>query len=103
VRLKLYSDIEGFEWDVGNRDKNFIKHKVSWWECEEVFFNQPLYLSPDIQHSKEEERIFALGCTKAFRLLTAVFTVRNKKIRIISARDMNRREKEMFYEKSAEI
>ncbi len=96
-RLKdLLFDCTGFEWDEGNKEKNWIKHGVRNGECEEVFFNQPLIVSYDKQHSQKEERFFALGHTNADRKLFIVFTIRNKKIRVISARDMNKKERKIY-------
>lgn len=92
-----FSLVTGFEWDDGNRDKNWEKHKVSNSECEEVFFNLPLMLQPDETHSQNEARYYVLGQTNAGRRLFIVFTIREERIRIISARDMNKRER-MIYE-----
>lgn len=86
----------GFDWDEGNLKKNWIKHKVSPFECEQIFFNQPLVLTNDAKHSQLELRYYALGRTDADRYLFVVFTVRKKLIRIISARDMNRKEKKAY-------
>lgn len=94
----LIPDFEGFEWDDGNRDKNYLKHRVSSGECEEVFFNAPVLISDDLKHSKQEQRFVLFGVTNQRRLLTVVFTRRKKLIRVISARDMNRKERE-FYSK----
>src|ERR1700728_1342740 len=69
------------------------KHRVAFWESEELFFNQPLLLVEDVKHSRKEERFYALGKTDAERYLFAVFTVRNKHIRVISVRDMSRKER----------
>ena len=88
----------GFEWDKGNRDKNLVKHNVRDWECEQVFFNRPLLVLSDLRHSSEEKRWAAFGRTDAGRFLAVVFTNRRNLLRVISARDMNRRERE-FYEK----
>lgn len=82
----------GFQWDEGNAEKNWLKHKVSRVECEEVFFNEPLLVASDIKHSVTEPRFYALGQTDEGRLLFVVFTQRNKLIRVISAREMSRRE-----------
>ena len=101
--MQFHPDMNSFEWDSGNKTKNWISHKVAWWECEEVFFNIPLFLAPDIQHSKDEERLYAFGRTNANRLLTIVYTIRNKNIRVISAREMNRKERKMYHEKSSSI
>lgn len=89
-------DLEGFEWDAGNRDKNWLKHQVSAGECEEAFFNLPLLLNPDPAHSAAEPRYYALGQTNAGRLLFIAFTVRNKRIRVISARDMSQKERKIY-------
>jgi uncharacterized DUF497 family protein len=82
----------GFDWDDGNVDKNWDLHRVAFWEAEEVFFNEPLVVGADVAHSNLEDRYLALGRTDGGRLLFLSFTVRRTFIRIISARDMTRRE-----------
>ncbi len=77
-----------FEWNQGNLTKNWDQHDVSSGECEQIFFNRPLIIKGDKEHSKNENRYYVLGRTNVNRLLFAVFTVRNDKIRILSARDM---------------
>lgn len=94
---RTFTDIIGFEWDDGNRDKNRVKHNVLNGECEEVFFNQPLIVLDDANHSKKEIREAAFGVTDNGRRLTVVFTRRKNLIRVISARDMNKKERR-FYE-----
>jgi uncharacterized DUF497 family protein len=91
-----YSKCAGFDWDKGNFEKNRLTHGVSPFECEQIFFNQPLIVAPDKAHSQKEMRFYGLGQTDAARLLFVVFTVRKSLIRIISARDMSRTEKEVF-------
>jgi uncharacterized DUF497 family protein len=86
----------GFEWDQGNITKNWEIHDVSSSECEQIFFNKPIIVKRDKEHSKTENRYYALGRTNMNRLLFAVFTVRSKKIRIISARDMTDSEIERY-------
>jgi uncharacterized DUF497 family protein len=86
------SQLDGFEWDEGNRDKSRLKHKVSNGECEEVFFNQPLIILDDPKHSQEEQRYAAHGMTDDGRRLHIIFTVRKNRFRVISARDMHRKE-----------
>ncbi len=88
--------VAGFDWDEGNINKNWEKHQVTHLECEEVFFNIPLIVKEDEAHSETEVRHFVLGKTEAGRLLFVVFAVRDKKIRIISARDMNRKERKVY-------
>lgn len=87
---------EGFEWDAGNREKNWDKHGVSTGECEEVFFNQPLVVAADEGHSQHEERFFALGHADEGRMLFLVFTIRGSLVRVISARDMSRKERKVY-------
>jgi uncharacterized DUF497 family protein len=90
------STLEGFEWDDGNTAKNVLGHGVSQAEAEEIFFHAPFLFIDDPAHSDTETRILALGMTASGRLLTAAFTVRDKRIRIISARDMSRKERRAY-------
>ena len=96
--MNLLSRIEGFDWDQRNIEKNWERHKVSFLECEEVFFNRPLVVVEDTLHSQSEGRYYALGRTNDDRYLFVVFTVRNNKIRVISVRDMNRKERRVYRE-----
>ena len=86
----------GFQWDEGNAEKNWIKHKVGWAECEEVFFNEPLLVTADLRHCGTEPSFYDLSQTDEERLLFVVFTIRGKLVRVISARDMSRREKKEY-------
>ena len=86
----------GFEWDAGNLTKNSAKHDVTCREAEEIFFNQPLIVAPDPAHSQAEPRFRVLGRTNSNRQLHLNFTLRENKIRIISARPMNRRERTVY-------
>ena len=98
-----WSRIKGFEWDAGNARKNADKHDVSQSEAESVFFNQPLLVLADRRHSQHEPRFHALGVTDSERRLHVTFTLRadDTLIRIISARDMHRKERR-FYEQGKE-
>jgi uncharacterized protein len=102
--MSAVTDCTGFDWDEGNSDKNWRKHRVSDSECEEVFLNQPLVVRPDQRHSQEERRFYALGQTDRTRELFVVFTIRGGLIRVISARDMTSKERRIYqaYEKSQE-
>src|SRR5437773_2730473 len=91
--MELFEQFEGIDWSDANRNKNWQRQKVNWWECEEVLFNQPLYVYPDQTHSSAEERFYALGKTNRSRLLFIVFPHRKANIRIISARDMHKKER----------
>ncbi|RPI13181.1 MAG: BrnT family toxin [Ignavibacteriae bacterium] len=96
--MELLDNITGFEWGEGNINKNWVKHKVSNSECEEIFFYEPS-IGEDTKHSKAEKRYAAYGMTANGRYLTIIFTVRNDKIRVISARDQQKKEK-AEYEKN---
>jgi uncharacterized DUF497 family protein len=96
------NQIEGFDWDEGNQRKSEEKHSVSQGESEQVFFSSPLFVLEDVTHGQTEARFHALGKTEAGRLLHVTFTTREqgKKIRVISARDMHRKERMSYEEKS---
>ncbi len=98
-----WRQLTGFDWDRGNARKNVDKHRVSQAEAEQIFFNQPLLLLPDPRHSQQEARYHALGITDDSQLLHITFTLRSggRLIRVISARDMHRKEK-VVYEQSKE-
>lgn len=85
----------GFDWDDGNRDKN-LKHGVHGWECEQVLFNEPLVTVDDAKHSAVEKRYVAFGQTDAGRRLILIYTMRSGLVRVISARDMNKRERQYY-------
>lgn len=93
-------DFEGFDWDKVNSGKN-LKHNVTDGECEEIFFNAPLLLADDAAHSDQESRFAAFGLTNESRQITLIFTVRGSLIRVISARDMNKKER-TFYKSNEE-
>ena len=87
--------IEGFDWDEANAGKNVDKHDVSQAEAEQVFFNEPVLVVEDDEHSNRESRFHALGRTDIGRLLHISFTLRSESrlIRVISARAMSRKER----------
>lgn len=93
---KLFDSCLEFQWDQGNSEKNWIKHRVSPFECEQIFFNQPLVMAEDEGHSQKEQRFYVLGQTDGGRLLYVVFTIRGHQIRVVSARDMNRKERKVY-------
>ena len=92
------NQIEGFDWDSGNDRKSTDKHGVSQAEAESVFFNDPLIVAEDARHSEREPRFNALGKTAQGRLLHVTFTLRQygTLIRVISARDMHRKERRAY-------
>ncbi len=90
------AECEGFQWDAGNSTKLWDRHRVKPTECEELFFNRPLIVENDEKHSQREQRLYALGQTDEGRFLFVVCTIRNRLIRVISARDMSRRERKVY-------
>jgi uncharacterized DUF497 family protein len=94
--IERLPDFAGFQWDKGNIEKNWLKHKVTPLECEQLFFNQPLLVVEDPKHSRRERRYYALGHTDDARLLFVAFMIRRGLIRVISARDMSRKEREKY-------
>lgn len=95
------SQCTGFEWDAGNAPKVETRHRVTTGECEQVFFHEPLLIAPDASHSLTEERWAAWGRTAEGRPLAVVFTLRRDRIRPISARDMNRKERQRYAQAEA--
>ena len=98
--------VVGFDWDEGNKSKNFQKHGISNSECEQIFFNEPLIVLDDTRHSQKERRYAAFGFTDYNKKLTVIFTMRSNLIRIISARTMSKKEREFygkFIEKNTEV
>ena len=97
--LALLASAGGFDWDEGNAKKN-LTHGVEQFEIEQVFFNPPIVVLSDTQHSSNEGRWKLFGKTSAGRPLLVVFALRRKLIRPISARPMSKKETR-FYEKEA--
>ena len=97
-----WKQVVGFEWDEGNARKNVEKHDVSQAEAEQLFFNEPLLTVVDEKHSAAEVRIHALGRTDADRALHCTFTLRQHgtRIRVISARNMSRKERAHYDKQS---
>jgi uncharacterized DUF497 family protein len=95
----VLKQVHGFDWDEGNSGKSERKHGVTDREAEEIFFNKPLVVAPS-PRGEHEIRHAALGKTYGSRLLTVVFTIRNEKIRVISARPMSRDERVLYEEET---
>ena len=93
---KKVQECTGFQWDRYNIQKNLEKHNVSPIESEQAFFNRSLIVVQDVQHSQDEERFYALGKTDQGRRLFVAFTIREKLIRVISSRDMNKKERKIY-------
>lgn len=87
-----------FEWDEQKAESNLAKHKVSFDEAKTVF-TDPLYLDfYDPDHSDDEDRYIIVGESEQQRLLIVSYTERGQKVRLISAREATRKEKEAYEE-----
>ncbi len=97
-----FRKIDGFDWDAANSRKSEEKHGVTQVEAEQVFFNVPIVSMTDFKYSEEESRFHVLGKTNGGRQLHVTFTLRYKgrKIRVISAREMHRKERRIYEEKT---
>ena len=99
--IVLSSPLE-FEWDEGNLDKNWLRHGVSNTEVEEIFGDDKKILGPDIKHSTTEARHYLLGRTRENRSLYVIITLRKGRVRVISARGVNKKQRR-FYEEAIRI
>ena len=93
--------LEGFEWDAGNSDKNWLRHEVRQAEAEQALLNRPLVLAVALKHAAKESRFLAFGRTDAARQLAVVFTVRAHRVRVISARPLSRAERKVYAQAEA--
>jgi len=93
---RIVEECDGFQWPAANSGKIGEKHQVTPAECEELFLNRPLIIDDDHEHSKGEQRMYGLGQSDAGRLLFVAFTIRGRLLRVISARDMSRKERRIY-------
>jgi hypothetical protein len=94
--LPGFPGVARFQWDEGNADKNWRRHRVTQAQAEQVFFNKPILITSDPGHSQTEVRLFALGRSDVGRRLAVVFTIRGDSLRVISARPMSRQERRVY-------
>lgn len=100
--MKSFPESKSFDWDQGNINKNWDKHRVHHLECEAIFFNEPIVTKVEKRGVSQEERVSALGVTNEGRFLFVVFTIRRERIRVVSARDMNKKERKIYHERIKE-
>lgn len=93
---------KSFEWDKGNADKSYQKHGITTNQAEEIFLDENLEIIKDIKHSQKEKRFIAVGKTFQNKVLFVIFTVKKDKIRIISARIANKKERDRYEQKIKE-
>jgi uncharacterized DUF497 family protein len=85
-----------FDWDDNNR-QHLAVHKVMPLEFEEVLNNDPLDLGYELIHN--EERYRSVGVTSKGRLLSAAWTIRDGKVRAITAFPASISDKKAFLER----
>ncbi len=95
VNVEISEPVE-FDWDEWNITKNLKKHRVVQDEMEQIFTDPGKRIFRDIFHSRKEDRYIIIGMTDKHRVLYGVFTLRKKRVRIISARDLNRKERNLY-------
>ena len=87
-----------FDWDGDKAEANLSKHGISFDEAKTVF-DDPLYIDfYDPDYSDEEHRYIIIGESQQHRLLIVSYTERDHKIRLISAREVTKREREDYEE-----
>ena len=94
--MRTQPKVVEFDWDRGNLDKNYRKHGITPKESEEVFVTEEFFVIPDVKHSQTETRFIGLGQTITGKKLLVIFTMRQNKIRIISARRIHRKEVDKY-------
>ena len=95
IDITKLGDIREFEWDKANIS-HIARHNVAPEEAEEVFFDERQVIDEDVEHSDVEERFLIIGKTREGRLLYQIFTIRSNKIRVVSSRDLNKKEVELY-------
>ena len=98
---EFIAGLEGFEWDAGNSEKNWLRHEVRQAEAEQALLNRPLVLAVALKHVVKEARFLAFGRTDAARQLAVVFTVRSNRVHVISARPLSRAERRVYAQAEA--
>jgi len=94
-----WGEIKGFEWDKGNVDKSHQKHGIIPKESEEVFLDANLQIIRDIKHSQKESRFIVIGKSFKKKVLFVAFTLRKNRVRVVSARLANKKERRNYEEK----
>jgi uncharacterized DUF497 family protein len=88
--------MQGFEWDAEKAVANLKKHGVSFEEAESVFTDSFGLEELDEEHSQEETRWVLIGLSSSLRVLVTVYTERGSKIRLISSRKADAKERKAY-------
>ena len=87
-----------FEWDTDKAIANLKRHKVSFQEASTVFGDTLSITIVDPDHSVGEQRYIIIGSSYMERILMVSHTDRGERIRIISARELTRKERKAYEE-----
>ena len=87
-----------FEWSTSKAASNLAKHDVAFEEAKTVFDDLQYVEFYDPDHSKDEERYLIVGFSNRGRLLIVSYTERGEVVRLISARETTRTEREIYEE-----
>lgn len=98
--MKVYPSSLTFDWDQGNIEKNYLKHHITPDVAEEAFADESLLTFPDPTHSQTELRYHLIGKDKSGDILFISYTIRGKKIRVISARLASKKERKVYAKKT---
>jgi uncharacterized protein len=98
MNIDVLTGVIGFDWDEANIE-HIAEHDVTPDEAEEVFSDEDNVLDEDVEHSVVEDRFLIIGKTEKGRLLYQIFTRRGDKIRVISSRDINKKEVHLYEKK----
>jgi uncharacterized DUF497 family protein len=88
-----------FEWDETKAAENYAKHGVSFETATEVFRDPFAVERLDDREHYGEDRFILIGIAEGV-VLTVVYTERNSRIRIISARQATRHEQDDYFIKN---
>ena len=92
--MKLHEkENQQFDWDSGNAD-HVAQHGITRAEAEQVVLNSPIDLKFEVRGG--EERIAQVGETDTGRVLVVVTTMRNEKIRVVTAIPANRKLRKLY-------
>ena len=83
------------EWDDNKAEMNWKKHRIHFEDAALIFLDENRIDEFDEEHSDYEERRKVIGMVE--NILFVVYTERGEKLRLISARNATRREKEDYY------
>ncbi len=91
-----------FEWNIAKSEENRKKHGVSFTEAESAFEDFYAIEEFDDKHSTAEEQRFKMLAMADKKVLVVVYTMRGENFRIISAREAEKYERELYERQRSE-